>query len=105
MILKQPWAQKHCSERFKMALFRFLQVLIDEVKTTYWESEAKSQKLFKLKFSHQKFLRKWFRSYLELKNKCSECFKMAFFSFLQVLIDEEETAYWKSKECPKKSLK
>ena len=75
------------------------------MKTTYWESEAKSQKLFKLKFSHQKFLRKWFRSYLELKNKCSECFKMAFFSFLQVLIDEEETTYWKSKAMSQKVFK
>ena len=75
------------------------------MKTTYWESEAKSQKLFKLKFSHQKFLRKWFRSYLELKNKCSECFKMAFFSFLQVLIDEEETTYWKSKAMSQKIFK
>ena len=62
----------------------FWKFLINEVKTIFWESEGKRSKLFKSKFGHRKLLRKWFRSYLEPKNKYSERLKRAFFSFLQV---------------------
>ena len=62
----------------------FCKFLSDEVETIFWESEAKLLKLFKSKFGHRKLLRKWFRSYLELKNECCEHLKRAFFSFLQV---------------------
>ena len=62
----------------------FWKFLSDEVKTIFWESEGKRSKLFKSKFGHKKLLRKWFRSYLELKNKCYERLKRAFFSFLQI---------------------
>ena len=56
----------------------------DEVEIILWEREAKRSKLFKSKFGHRKLIRKLFWSYLELKNKCSECLKRVFFSFLQV---------------------
>ena len=62
----------------------FCKFLIDEAETNFWESEAKHQKLFNSKFGHRKLLRKWFWSYLELKNECSEHFNRAFFSFLQI---------------------
>ena len=73
-----------CSERLKKAFSVFWKFLSDEVKTIFWESEGKRSKLFKSKFGHKKLLRKWFRSYLELKNKCYERLKRAFFSFLQI---------------------
>ena len=62
----------------------FCKFLIDEVETIFRESEAKRSKLFKSKFGRRKFLRKWFWSYLELKNECSERLKKAFFNFLQI---------------------
>ena len=62
----------------------FCKFLSDEVETIFWESEAKCSKLFRSKFGHRKLLRKWFWSYLELKNECSERLKRAFFSFLQI---------------------
>ena len=62
----------------------FCKVLSDEVETVFWESEAKHEQLFKSKFGHRKLLRKWFWSYLELKNECSERLKRAFFGFLQI---------------------
>ena len=61
----------------------FCKFLSDEVKTTFWENEAKGSKLFKSKFGHRKLLRKWFWSYLELKNECSEHLKKTFCKFLQ----------------------
>ena len=62
----------------------FWKCLSDEVETIFRESEAKRSKLFKSKFGRRKFVRKWFWSYLELKNECSERLKRAFFSFLQI---------------------
>ena len=62
----------------------FCKFLSDEFGTIFWESEAKRTKLFKSKFGHKELLRKWFWSYLELKNVCCECFKRAFFSFLKI---------------------
>ena len=62
----------------------FCQLLSDEVETIFWESEAERSKLFQSKFGHRKLLGKWFWSYLELKNECSEHLKRAFFSFMQI---------------------
>ena len=62
----------------------FCKFLIDEVKTIFWESEAKCWNLFKSKFGQGNLLRNWFWSYLELKNEFSERLKRAFFSFLQI---------------------
>ena len=58
-------------------------LLSDEVETIFWEKEAKRSKLIKSKSRHRKFLKKWFWSYLELNNKCSQRLKRAFFSILQ----------------------
>ena len=61
----------------------FCKFLSDEVETIFWESETKHSKLFESVFGYRKFLRKWFGSYLELKNECSERLERAFFRFLQ----------------------
>ena len=58
---------------------------IKEVETNFSEIEAKHSKLFKWKFGHRKLLRKYFWSYLELKNECCDRLKRALFSFLQIL--------------------
>ena len=62
----------------------FCKFLRDPVEITFRESEAKRPKLFKSKFGHQKFLRKWFWSYLELKKEYCEPLERTFYSFLQV---------------------
>ena len=62
----------------------FCKFLIDKVETILWEIEAKRLILFKLELCHTKLLRKWFWSYLELKNKFCERLKIVFFSFLQI---------------------
>ena len=62
----------------------FYKFLSNEVETIFWESEAKHSKLFESKFDHRKLLIKWFWSYLELKNECSERLKREIFSFLQI---------------------
>ena len=62
----------------------YWEFLSDEAETISWESEAKRSKLFKSKFGHRKLVRKWFWSYLELKNECSERMKKAFFIFLEI---------------------
>ena len=64
----------------------FCKFLSDEVETIFWESEAKRSELFKSKFGHRKLLRKWFWSYLELKNECSERLKRAFQLFASFLV-------------------
>ena len=61
----------------------FSKLLSDRVETIFWQSEVKRSRLFKSKCGHRKLLRKWFLSYLELKNECSERLKRAFLSFLQ----------------------
>ena len=62
----------------------FCKVLGDEVETIFWESEAKRSILFKSRFAHRKVLRKFFWSYLDLKNECCKCLERDFFSFLQI---------------------
>ena len=62
----------------------FYKFLSDEVETVFSEKEAKHLIIFKSKFGHRKLLRKWFWSYRDLKNECSEHLKWSFFSFLQI---------------------
>ena len=62
----------------------FCKYLRDEIKTIFWESGGKRWKLFNSKFGHRKILKKWFWSYLELKNESFECLKRALFRFLQI---------------------
>ena len=53
--------KNECSESLKRAfLIFFPKFLSDEVATIFWETEAKCSKLFKSKFGHRNFLRKWF---------------------------------------------
>ena len=62
----------------------FWKFLSNKVETVFWESEAKRSKLFKSNFGHRNLLRKWFWSYLELKNECSQYLKRAFLIFLEI---------------------
>ena len=62
----------------------FCKFLSYDVETIFRESEAKRPKLFKSKIGRRKFLRKWFWSYLELKNECSDRLKKAFFNVLEI---------------------
>ena len=62
----------------------FCWFLSDELEAIFWKSEGKHSKLFQSTFSHKKLLRKWFRSYLELKKECCEPLERTFYSFLQV---------------------
>ena len=62
----------------------FCRFLSDEVETIFRELEVKRSKLFQSKFGTRKLLRKWFWSYLELRNKSCVCLKRAFLSFLQL---------------------
>ena len=85
MVLKLPWAQKRMFWAFEKNILQiFAKFLSDEVETIFSKSKAKRSKLFEVKFGNRKLLRKWFWSYLELKNECSERLKRAFFSFLQI---------------------
>ena len=59
----------------------FCQFLSDKVESLFWESETKRSKLFKSKVGSRKHFRKWFWSYLELIDECSELSKKAFFQF------------------------
>ena len=69
-------------ERLKRAFLRFFcKFLSDEVEIVFCEGEAKRSKLFISKFGHRKVLRKWFWSYLDLKNESSERLERALFSF------------------------
>ena len=62
----------------------FCKFLSDEVETIFRESKAKCSKVLKSKFGHRKLLIKWFWSCLELNSECSERFRRAVFSFLQI---------------------
>ena len=75
--------KKECYERLKRSFFSFCTFFCDEVETIFWESETEHLRQFKSKFGHRKFLKKWFCSYLDLKNEVSWCLKRPFSSFLQ----------------------
>ena len=62
----------------------FCKFLRYEAETVFWESEGKPSNVFKSNFGHKQLLRKWFSSYLEMKNECSEDLKRAFFILLQI---------------------
>ena len=79
-----------------MSFFNFLQVLIDEVKSTSWKNEAKCQKLFKLKFHHKNLLRKSFESTLSSNPNALSVWKANFLLFCKFLSDEVETNFWES---------
>ena len=84
MVLKLAWAQKRMFWAFEKNILQiFAKFLSDEVETIFSKSKAKRSKLFKEQFGHSKLLRKWFWSYLELKNECSEHLKKTFCKFLQ----------------------
>ena len=80
---------------FEKGVFTFFwKYLRDEVETIFWENETKCSKVFKSKFDQRKLLRKYVKSYLDLKSKCSECLKRAFFFFFyKFLSDEVETVF------------
>ena len=52
----------------------FCKYLSEVVETIFRESEAKRSKLFKSKFGHRKLLRRWFWSYIELRNESCKRF-------------------------------
>ena len=60
----------------------FCKFLSDKAQTLFWQTEAKSSRLFKSMFGHMKLLTKCFWSNLELKNKCSDSSKKSAFQFL-----------------------
>ena len=60
----------------------FLQFLNDEAEIIFWKSKAECLKLFKSKSSQRNLLRKWFRSFVELKNQYCGHLKIVFFIFL-----------------------
>ena len=62
----------------------FYKFVRDEIESAFWENEVNRSKLFKAKVGHRKNLRKWFWSYLEVKDKCSEPLEMGFFTLLQI---------------------
>ena len=70
----------------------FCKVLSDEVETIFRKSESKRTKLFKSKFGHKNFLRKWFWINLELKNEYCERLKRAFSIFFHMF-------EWRSWDC------
>ena len=72
--------KNECSERF-LLLWKFLS---GEIETIFCESQARRSKLVKSKFGYSNLLRKWFWSYLQLKNECSQRMKRTFFNFLQI---------------------
>ena len=88
--------ENECCKRFNKAFSRFLQVLSDENKTTFWESYAKHLKLFKSRFGHKNLFRKWFWSNLEPKNEYSKRFKIKFPVSCNFLSDESETIFWET---------
>ena len=72
----------------------FCKFLSDEVETIFRESEAKLSKLFKSKFGQRRFLRKWFWSYLELKNEyVLSVWKKHFSVFCKFLSEQVETTF------------
>ena len=61
----------------------FLKFLSGEVESLFWEIEVKHSRLFKSRSGQRTLLRKFFWSYLELKNEFCKRLKRVFFSFLQ----------------------
>ena len=70
----------------------FCKFLSYEVATVFSKSEAKHWKLFKSEVGHMKHFRKWFGSYLEVKNE------IAFSFFCKFLSDNIETVFEKARQ-------
>ena len=66
---------------FENEFFIFLLIFESRRLNCFLEKRDKVLKPLKSKFNHSKVFRKWFWSYLELKNKCYGCLKMIFFGF------------------------
>ena len=81
MVCKLSRTQQQMSSSFENDIIYFFANFWESWES--WDSETKHQKLFKSKFVH-KNLRKWFRSFLELKNQYCGRLKIAFFSFVPV---------------------
>ena len=58
------------SERLKIAFFIFFKFMSNEIDTVFWESEAKSLKLFKSKIVHKNHFRKCLKATLFSKRNC-----------------------------------
>ena len=85
MVLKLSYAEKQVLWSFEKGIFQFFcKLLSDKVETIFWKSEAKRSRLFKSKFGCRKPVRKWFWTYLGLKNEFCERLKRAFSSFLEI---------------------
>ena len=85
MVLKLPWSQKLIViNLWKWHFSDLCKFLIGNVDTLIRESEVKRWKLFKSKFGHRKYFRKWFWSYLDAKNEFFEQFKIAFLIFFTI---------------------
>ena len=74
----------------------FCWFLSDEFETLFWKSEGKHSKLFQSNFSRKKLLKKWFRSYLELKRNIVSLWKGHFTVFCKFLRDEVEITFRES---------
>ena len=86
----------------------FCRFLSDEVETIFWEHQANRSRLFKSKFGHRKLLRKWFWSYLDLKDefrRVPSVWKGHFSFSWKFLSDEVETIFWESEEKRSKLFK
>ena len=70
----------------------FCKVLSDEVETIFRKSESKRTKLFKSKFGHKNFLRKWFGSTLSSKTNIVSVWKEHFPFFFHMF-------EWRSWDC------
>ena len=70
----------------------FCKFLSYEVATVFSKSEAKHWKLFKSEVGHMKHFRKWFGSYLEVKNE------IAFSLFCKFLSDNIEIVFEKARQ-------
>ena len=70
MDLKLPWAEKRILWAFQKSIFQAF--------PNFWVRKLKHIS------GDRNRLRKWFWSYLQLKNECSERLKRSFFSFLQI---------------------
>ena len=74
MILKVPRGQKHIIWALENGTFStFSKFLSNEVEAVFFGKLGKAfKKLFEYKVSHKKYFKKWFSSYLEVKNRSKQ---------------------------------
>ena len=76
---------KRMSWAFGKSIFHFFEIFEWwSLKPFIGKARQSVKNILDPKVGHMKIFRKWFWSYLQLKTKCSEPLKMAFFSFLQI---------------------